>query len=80
MVTGNTDRHLNLMDGEHTSISTLSLNKLKSHFLLESGRFDIFEIVMVSKILHFYIFYFSFGQYEFLNFFSHFDDSFPSYD
>ena len=44
----------------------------KSHFLLESGRYDIFEIVMVSKILHFYIFCFLYGQYEFLNFFSNF--------
>ena len=56
------------------------LHKLKNHFLLESGRFDIFEIVMVSKILHFYIFCFVYGQYEFLNFFSNFDGSFPSYD
>ena len=28
----------------------------KSHFLLESGTFDIFEIVMVSKLLHFHNF------------------------
>ena len=28
----------------------------KSHFLLESGRSSIFEIVMVSKILHFFRF------------------------
>ena len=44
----------------------------KSHFLLESGSFDIFEIMMVSKILHFYIFCFLYSQYEFLNFFSNF--------
>ena len=29
---------------------------IKSHFLLKSGRFGRFEIVMVSKILHFDIF------------------------
>ena len=28
---------------------------IKSYFLLESGRFDIFEIVMVLKILYIYI-------------------------
>ena len=39
---------------------------IKSYFLLESGRFDIFEIVMVLKILYIYIWCFFYGQYEFL--------------
>ena len=56
------------------------MGSIKNHFLLESGRFNIFETVMLSKTFHLNIFYFSCGQYEFLNFFSNFDDSFPSYD
>ena len=58
----------------------LPFQGLESHFLLQLGRLGIFEIVMVSKILYFYIFCFSYDQYEFLNFFSNFDDLFLSYD
>ena len=37
-------------------------------------------MVIVSKILHFYLFCFSYGQYEFLKIFPNFNDLLPSYD
>ena len=37
-------------------------------------------MVIVSKILHFYVFCFSYGRYEFLKIFPNFNDLLPSYD
>ena len=45
---------------------------IKSYFMLESGRFDRFEIAMTSKTLYIYICCFFYVQYEFLIFFNFF--------
>lgn len=70
-----------------TSLSLTNTNFHKTdqkiferHFMWESGRFGIFERVMASKIIHFYIFFISYGQHKFLKCFPNSDDLFPSYE